>query len=188
MGRFLSSFLAAILSLTAAAGPIPASKPPSAEDALEQWPERTHDVARRMLAEYGEPDQIDPDKLTWRGNGAWKRTVVLRGLRDKRRQVLEQTVDYAVPAERLKDILEFDNSLTVDKESGELTARSDSEERNFLTLNLVDEIARGKRSVNSARLYYTKTMTLSYAGKGSSYLEGLLFKESERERENDLPQ
>ena len=46
---------------------------------------------------------------------------------------------------------------------------------NFLALNLADEIATGKRSVEEARDFYARVETLSRAGKSSAYTENLLF-------------
>ena len=56
-----------------------------------------------------------------------------------------------------------------------LTARSDSEENNYISLNLADEIVHGKKSVAEARNFYAKTEQLGLSGKTSSYSQGLLF-------------
>jgi hypothetical protein len=69
----------------------------------------------------------------------------------------------------------FDSALVVDRTVGTLSARSDSEQANTLALNLADEIARGKRDVESARLFMTETLRKAAAGKSSPYMDGLLF-------------
>src|SRR5262249_36521961 len=118
--------------------------------------------------------------LVWIANGPWQKTVVYKtawlhyvGKRDT--DYLEQTAADRIPSGKIADLKRFDRRIEVDPVHGLLTARSESEALNFLTLNLAEEIARGRRSVEDAREAYARIERLSKSGKSSAYAEGLLF-------------
>ncbi len=158
----------------------PSSSQPPSSQSLEGWPDTSRAVAERMIEKYGPPTESTPSMLIWQGNGPWKRTVVYREetlhqFPRRHSDVLEQTVNYRVPAKKLGDLEQFDGSLVVNRTKGELSAMSDSEEHNFLLLNLADEIANGKRSVKDARNFAAKTTVLTSAGRTSPYVDKLNF-------------
>lgn len=147
---------------------------------LSGWGEEAGLVARRVAAKYGAPDETTTEGLVWRHRGPWKRILVRRDAASREFPVshseyLEQTISYAVPPEKFADLAKFDGGLLADRGRGELTARSDREEANVLALNLADEIARGKRSVDDARKFAKLTLSAASAGKESAYTQGLLF-------------
>jgi hypothetical protein len=151
----------------------------TADATVQAWPERSRLIARAMIEEYGEPDSFDEITLTWRGNGKWKKSVVYRGtwphfvtLRGK--DYLEQTIGCRVPAGKVEELKRFDAAIGVDREAGELSARSDSEPLNYLALNLAKEIIDDRRSVEDARAFYRKTAELYESGKSSPYLGGFI--------------
>ena len=150
------------------------------ETVILKWPEGARLTAGVMIAKYGEPTRWSEGALVWIANGPWEKTVVYRtawphfvGKRDK--DYLEQTTAYKVPNGKIEDLMRFDRRLEVDAGRGMLSSRSESEAMNFLAVNLADEIATGKRSVEDARDFYTRVESLSKAGKSSAYTEGLLF-------------
>jgi hypothetical protein len=65
--------------------------------------------------------------------------------------VLKQTIKYSVPVEKVCELAEFNGSLLVDRTAGEVSARCDSESRNFLIINLMNDIVKDKISVKDAR-------------------------------------
>lgn len=147
---------------------------------LSGWGEEAGLVARRVAAKYGSPDETTAEGLVWRRRGPWKRILVRRDAVSREFPVshseyLEQTISYAVPAEKFAELAKFDGGLLADRGRGELTARSDREEANILALNLADEISRGKRSVDDARKFAKLTLSAASAGKESAYTQGLLF-------------
>lgn len=150
------------------------------ESIILHWPTYSYRLARMMLSQYGQPVEASDHRLTWLDNGPWKKTVVYRKPPKERALTedagrLQQTVAYRVPADRLGDLGRFDMDIEADKETGRLTAISDSESENFLILNLADEVIRGRRSPKSAKDFRRKQLSLRDAGKTSPYLEKLLF-------------
>jgi hypothetical protein len=158
-----------------------------AEAAVSLWPAGSALAARAMMEEYGPPDEIDAARLTWSGNGPWLRTVVCKtGLRPHSGEnVVEQTVRYEVPRGKRRVLAGFGRGLSYDARSRELSARSSSEELNFLALNLADRIARGRMTPEAADRFYLQTTAESMAGKSSPYMKGLLFETQQKPSASD---
>lgn len=154
---------------------------PTEDGIISPWPEPAKELAHAMMAEYGRPDDYTERSLVWFYNGPWKRTVVHRD--SPRRRFfggdkgfyLEQVVSYRVPSDKLKALSRFSSELTVDQAVDELAARSDSQDRNYLTLNLADEIVTGLRGPDEAWQFLDRVTRLSQAGKTSPYSGGLRF-------------
>ena len=89
--------------------------------------------------------------------------------------LLEQFIDYRVPPEKFSDLAAFDGSVIPEHTKGELSARCDMEEMNFLALNLAHDIVTGQRAVEDARKFYAETATAFMMGTSSPYTDGLLF-------------
>jgi len=150
------------------------------ESIILLWPAFSYRLARRMISKYGLPADAGDHALIWRDNGPWKRTVVHRappggGVLQRNRGRLEQSVAYKVPAAKLDALARFDKDLAADEKEGLLTARSDDESLNFLSLNLADEVLRGQRTPRDADAFRKNVLRLRDSGKTSRYLEGLLF-------------
>ena len=147
---------------------------------VHRWAEPSAAAARKLLEEYKLPDDVTLNRITWYDRGYWKRTVVwnqkpvYRSLNDL--DIVEQTVDYPLTSAQAEELLAFRDGLTVDMESGELSSRSDREAVNFLTLNLADEIVRGRKTVAQARDSYERILSLAASGKVSPYMTRLLFR------------
>jgi len=137
-------------------------------------------VAMKLIEQYGPPDRIESGRLTWYNKGPWQR-IAAWNAKDyyypaaDRLDNVEQTVPYAVPADKRPALAAFSDRITVSKDGSELSARGSDEELNFLALNLAHEIIRGVRSPEEARRFYDRTRELSLAGKSSPYMEGLFF-------------
>jgi hypothetical protein len=191
-GRGVRTF-AAVLGLLGAcalgaSAELPYVAPPAAgkaavrtpETVISQWPARPQREARVLIGKYGEPRNFDNDRLVWGNHGPWQQIIVYRkaprsflGYHGK--DILEQSIAYVVPAAKVSTLARFDNRIRFDKASGRLSARSESENLNYLALNLADEIVKGKRDVDDARGFYRKTASLAESGKSSGYMERLLF-------------
>jgi hypothetical protein len=89
--------------------------------------------------------------------------------------VLEQVIDYRVPPDKADDLIAFDGSVVIERTRGELSARCEGEEANFLALNLAHDIVTGKLDVAGARAKYTETMKAFNAGEKPDYMQRLLF-------------
>jgi hypothetical protein len=81
--------------------------------------------------------------------------------------------DYRVPVGNFDKLAEYDGSVIVERTKGEISARCDMEEANFLGLNLAHEIITGKRDVKDARKHYAEAMREM---KHAEYKQGFLFK------------
>ena len=80
-----------------------------------------------------------------------------------------------LPVEKFSEIAAYDGSVIPERTKGEISARCDMEEMNYLALNLADEIGRGERSVEEARRMYAETASAFALGRSSPYVEGLRF-------------
>jgi hypothetical protein len=147
--------------------------------AVNRWEAPSAAAGRQLLDEYGLPDDVTPNQLTWDRHGAWKRTVVWNRVPIYRSPaefaVMKQTVDYPLNLQQTSELLAFSGGLQIDLERGELSSSSMEEKLNYLTMNLADEIARGLKTVPEARAAYARVLALEAAGKSSPYTDGLLF-------------
>ena len=89
--------------------------------------------------------------------------------------LMEQFIDYRVPAEKFSDLAAYDGSVIAERTKGEVSARCDKEEANFLALNLANDIVTGKRSVEEARKFYAETIKALMAGQKPAYTQKLQF-------------
>ena len=78
--------------------------------------------------------------LIWHNNGPWKRTIAYRTpVQDNfampHPDLLEQVINYRVPASRVDDRAQYDGSVIAERTKGEVSARCDKEAGNFLAIN-----------------------------------------------------
>jgi hypothetical protein len=150
-------------------------------DARPGGPDWANLSLNNMVDKYGPPDRIEIARVVWIGKGPWKRIAVwddmgLGQLTAAKDENLEVTLAYAVPAGRLHALEEYDGRLKVSEDGSEISARAFSEERDFLALNLADEIIRGAKTPQEARDFASATLRLADAGKSSPYMKSLLFR------------
>ncbi|WP_408095497.1 hypothetical protein ACJVC5_10680 [Peredibacter sp. HCB2-198] len=148
---------------------------------IKDWPLASKSATNSMINKYGLPSIVSADQLIWYNTAPFKRTVVYKEewkhhFPYEHSDVLVQTVDYRVPRDKLDEISQLDGSLLVDRTKGELAARSDKEEMNFLALNLADKVIRGDMSVSKAKSTYEKSALAFSAGTSNQYLTGLNFR------------
>ena len=65
--------------------------------------------------------------------------------------LLEQFIDYQAPPEMYDELAVYDGSVIVERTKGEISARCDKEEMNFLAINLANDVAIGERTPDEAR-------------------------------------
>lgn len=133
----------------------------------------------KMVDEYGAPDRIENKRAVWVNKGPWKRIAVWDEMDNSESMSgtdnIEQTIAYLIPQDKRNAVNDFHERVAVSADGAELSARSSSEEHNFLALNLADEIVRGVRTPEEARSFYVLTLRLADAGKTSVYMQGLRF-------------
>lgn len=179
----LSKAFAVLTVVTLGVAALFAQARPSREDAqsgLSGWPAKPQEVGRAMVDRYGPPDEMTASRMIWNGNRPWKRTILYReevphSFPMAHTDLLEQFIDYRVPPDKFDELARYDGSVIVERTKGEISARCDKEEMNFLALNLANDIATGKRSVEDARSFYAKTATAFKQGKKDPYTQKLQF-------------
>jgi hypothetical protein len=141
------------------------------------WSNRSLDL---MIEKYGRPDRVDTTRVVWEKKGPWTRIVVWDDMGARQLDMsadnnLEEIVAYLVPEEKRRAVEGFSRRLKVSADGAQLSSRSVSEGRNFLGLNLADEIIRGVKTPDEAKVFEAATLQLADAGKSSPYMTGLLF-------------
>ena len=156
----------------------------SAQVITQYWPKLSKKAAALMIAKYGPPGYLDDDRLIWCDNGPWKRTIVHReGNRGRfmtrSAAFLEQVVSYHVPLGKFTELERFDPRLAPNRSLAELSMRSESEQTNFLVLNLADEIIVGLKNAKEARRFYAQASEMSKSGRSSPYTKTLRYQMKE---------
>ncbi len=177
------NYLWLAIALAASGGAVLAQEKPTPESAaqtIENWPKAAKHTATQMIEKYGAPAEATPTQLTWFNNGPWKRTLVQKEETDHafpmpHKDVMLQVVNYQIPEDKVDEFAAYDGSVTADRTRGELSARCDMEAANILALNLADEIATGKRSVEDARAFYPKAVMAHLEKKPTPYTQKLMF-------------
>jgi hypothetical protein len=102
--------------------------------------------------------------------------------------VMEQGIDYAVPAAKYDDLAAYDGSVTADRTQGQLAARCDKEGANFLAVNLAHDVATGRKNVVGARSYYARAIdTFTKTGRMDPYMQRLSFQPRMNSGDRDRP-
>ena len=149
-------------------------------ETVRHWNDSPRLMTLEFMKKYGAPDEMGSDRLVWNNNGPCKRTVVRNASGD----MLEQTLACSVPAGKLVTLAAFDPAIQVSQNGTTLSVFSDTEEHNFLTVNLAYEVIHGIKDPISARNFYNQTIDLSVAGKSSPYMHWLLFQSEAAPRFN----
>lgn len=160
--------------------PLSSSAKASAKSIISGWPEASRKAANDMMAKYGEPAATTPLMLVWNNEGDWQEIIVYRdavphNFPKQHNDVLEGQIAFKVPADKFDDLAEFDGSLIIERTSGTLAARCDSEPMNYLALNLASEIVNDRISVDDARDTYAQIAKDYAAGKKHPYTQGFQF-------------
>ncbi len=130
---------------------------------ITSWPEASQMAASDMMEKYGKPDEVTAHMLVWYNNGPWKKTTIYN-VESKHNfpvdhtDVMEQVIDYKVPANKFSALAEYDGSVSVHRTDGEMSAKCDFEGANFLALNLANDVITGKKTVKQARDFYTNAI------------------------------
>lgn len=154
----------------------------SVEATIATWKVKPREVAQKLIGTYGLPDEATPQRLLWHNKGPWKLTELVNeeiphDFPIPHMDMLRQVIDYRVSdLEKIDDVVTYDGSVIVDRTKGELSARCDKEEANFLALNLAHDVASGKRNVADARSFYAAQVAqMLKEGKPTEYMQGFQF-------------
>jgi len=153
----------------------------SADSTIASWPKTPKEVAMKMIAKYGQPNEVTPTMLMWHDNGPWKHTQVFKqemkhDFPGPHTDLLKQVINYKVPLDKYDDLAMYDGSVVVERTNGVISATCDLEEANFLAINLANDVATGKRSVAQARKFYADTIMAFKKGGKPAYTQALQFR------------
>lgn len=159
---------------------MPSAAPGQARQIMSDWPEVSKKAATAMMNKYGEPDEATATMLLWRDTGPFVRTIVYsepvqHNFPKPHQDVLEQAINYDVPAEKFSDLAAYDGSVIAERTKGELAARCDREDANILALNLADDIINDRKSVAEARQAYAQAMRQVMQGETPQLTAALQF-------------
>lgn len=147
---------------------------------MTNWHPASREAMTFMMNKYGPPAEMTASRAMWNKTGPWKRTVIYaqavqHNFPMPHPDVMEQFVDYRMPPGKFDQIALYDGSVIVERTKGEISARCDKEGANFLALNLANEIATGKTTVEQARRKYGEEIKAMKEGRPTAYTQGLLF-------------
>ncbi len=173
-GRFAA---AAAQEATPAASPVAMEM---VDEIIGAWPDVPREVAQTVMEKYGPPQEATASRLIWFDNAPWKRTILYRDVVQHdfpmpHPDLLEQFVDYQAPPDTFDELAAYDGSVIVERTKGEISARCDKEEMNFLAINLANDIVTGERTVEEARTFYAETAMAFKNGESDPYVEGFVF-------------
>jgi hypothetical protein len=144
------------------------------------WPLASTSAIKFLTTRYGLPTSVTDEMVTWSKTGQFKRSVVYKDeithqFPREHLDILQQTIDYRVPTDKVGQLFRFDGSLIIDRTKGELSARNERQEMNVLALNLADKIVRGEVSVEEARRDYGKNAEAFAAGSEGPIMTQFFF-------------
>jgi hypothetical protein len=151
---------------------------------ISRWMDEPKMAAQKMISKYGQPHEASDTHLTWWRNGPWKYTrlenvEIPHDFPMPHHDMLEQGVNWKVPPSMYDMLGKYDGSVIVERTRGEVSARCDKEEANFLALNLARDIVSHRRNVSQARQFYAQTIKQMKANRLDAahgpYVKGLLF-------------
>lgn len=147
---------------------------------MNEWPEASRLAVEEITAKYGQPDAITENELVWMDKGVWKKICITKketkhSFPIEHTDMLQTTVMYRVPADKMDELGTFDGSVTFDRTQGTLSARCDTEANNFLALNLAYDIIKSKLSVYQARTAYGNIVKQKMNGQNPAYMQKLNF-------------
>jgi len=182
-GVLAGGSVAARITSTAAQEATPSASPVAMETVdqiVSVWPDVPREVAQTVMEAYGPPQEATPSRLISFNNRPWKRTILYRDVVQHdfpmpHPDLLEQFIDYQAPLEMYDELAVYDGSVIVERTKGEISARCDKEEMNFLAINLANDVAIGERTPDEARQFYAETAMAFMEGTSDPYVEGFVF-------------
>ncbi len=156
--------------------------------AIGTWESAPKQAAEAMIAKYGAPDEMTATRLFWMNNSPWKWTTLTNDPTNRNYSSdnnLEQAVAFDIESDKLSDLAEFNQSIVANRAKGELSVYGNSEEANFLAINLAHDVSTGAKSVKAARNYHSKAINaFTSDDEQDVYMTGLQFEPSSKMSES----
>jgi hypothetical protein len=151
------------------------------ENVINDWSKEPKESAKRLIEQYGEPNEYSESQLIWYNTkDGWKRTVLSKeetphNFPSNHTDFLEQFIDYKVPVEMYSQLAEYDGSVIIERTKGEVSARCGGTSMNFVAINLAHDIVTGKKNVEQARDEYAKLYKAHKEGQKPPYTQSFQF-------------
>lgn len=147
---------------------------------VSSWSESSRMAVDEITKKYGEPTGIMNDELIWTNVGGWKKICISKmeskhNFPIEHTDMMQTTIMYSVPVDKMDDLGMFDGSVTFDRTQGTMSARCDMEANNYLALNLANDIITNKKTVAQARQAYGDIIKEKMSGKNPEYMTKLTF-------------
>lgn len=147
---------------------------------LSQWPEACRMAVEEITKKYGKPDGVTAQELIWLNKGVWKKIAIDKmesrhSFPIEHTDMMQQTISYKVPEDKMDELGKFDGSVTFDRTQGTMSARCDKEGNNLLALNLANDIVTGKKTVEQARKAYGDIVKEKMNGGNPAYMQKIAF-------------
>ncbi len=128
----------------------------SIDQAVAHWPWASAKAARELVKKYGMPHEATDSCLIWHYTHPWRRTIVWRdgvyhNFPRAHLDVVEQTLSYNVPTDKVSLLVAYNGSIMVNRTREEMTFCCANEPMNFLAANLSHEIIIGNLTAQQAR-------------------------------------
>lgn len=149
-------------------------------DGTEDWPKASKMAVQEITGKYGKPEGITPEELIWWNKGIWKKICINKvevkhSFPIEHTDMMQTSIMYKVPEDKMDDLGKFDGSVTFDRTQGTMSARCDMEANNFLALNLANDIVVGKKTVEEARTAFGDIVKEKMNGGNPVYMQKLTF-------------
>ena len=157
------------------------------ERLIEDWPTLSKKVTKKMMEFYGPPNDTTHSTVIWYYNSPWKKTIVYKegvphDFPEPHVDMLEQFIDYHVPADKAGEIAKLEGSLVIDRTRGEVSVHCDNEGANTLSMNMMHEIVTGKRTAEEAREKIAEQITEFLMNRPAPYAEKFQFELPQKEQ------
>jgi hypothetical protein len=132
----------------------------SVNEHIASWSKDSQKASDFMINKYGLPSGMTDDMLVWNDVKPFKKSIVYKEAITHKfpmehKDVLEHFINYKAPSsDAVAKVWDFDGSVILERTKGEMSARCDKEGANILALNLADQVIKGERSVEEARMEY----------------------------------
>lgn len=141
------------------------------------WKAEPKALSQKIIAKYGMPQEASANRLIWVNNGPWKWSELVNeeiqhDFPMPHHDMFYQAIAWKVPADKFDELAEYDGSVIVERTKGEVAARCDKEEANFLAINLAHDIVTAGKSASDARKMYAEAVGEM---KHPEYMKGFRF-------------
>ena len=157
---------------------------------VSNWNKSSQMAVDEITKKYGDPNGVTDEELIWINAGVWKKISITKteskhSFPIEHTDMMQTTIMYKVPEDKMDELGVFDGSVTFDRTQGTMSARCDQEGNNFLALNLANDIITNKKTVVQARKAYGDIIKQKMSGESPEYMAKLTFSSQSSAADSD---